>query len=69
MNILVKYDWTYLKIYTKYKDFYTYIKGTVMQIEKVLINDGRRVSKVFWKFRIPIIYNFVIIYPWNLLFS
>ena len=38
-----------------------------MQIEKALINDG--VSKVSWKFRIPIIYNFAVIDPWNLLFS
>ena len=40
-----------------------------MQIEKVLINDRFRVSKVFWKFRIPTIYNFAVISPWNLLFS
>ena len=45
------------------------INGTVMQIEKALINDCLRVSKVFWKFRILIIYNFALIYPWNLLFS
>ena len=44
-------------------------KGTVMQIEKVLINDRLRVSKVSWKFPIPTIYNFAVIYPWNLLFS
>ena len=40
-----------------------------MQIEKALINDLLRVSKVSWKFRIPSIYNFAVIYPWNLLFS
>ena len=45
------------------------IKGTVMQIEKALINDRLRVSKVSWKFHIPTIYNFEVIYPWNLLFS
>ena len=30
----------------------TLINGTVMQIEKALINDRLRVSKVSWKFRI-----------------
>ena len=45
------------------------IKGTVMEIEKVQINDHLRVSKVSWKFRIPTIYNFAVIYRWNLLFS
>ena len=44
-------------------------KGTVMQIEKALINDPLRVPELSWKFRIPTIYNFVVIYPWNLLFS
>ena len=32
--------------------------GTVMQIDKAPINNGLRVSKVPWKFRIPTIYNF-----------
>ena len=36
------------------------IKGTVMQIEKALINDRLSVSKVSWKFRIPTIYNFAV---------
>ena len=40
-----------------------------MQIEKALIKDRVRVSKVLWKFRFPFIYNFVVIYPWNMLFS
>ena len=40
-----------------------------MQIEKALINDNLRVSKVSWKFRIPTAYNSAEIYPWNLLFS
>ena len=40
-----------------------------MQVEKVLIDDRISVSKVSWKFRIPIIYNFPVIYPWDLLFS
>ena len=39
------------------------IKGTVMQIEKALINDRLRVSKVSWGFRIAIIYNFAVIDP------
>ena len=45
------------------------VKGTVMQIEKALINDPLLVSKVSWKFRIATIYNFAVIFPWNLLFS
>ena len=49
--------------------FSAVFKGTVMQIQKTMINDRLRVSKVFWKFHIPTIYNFAIIYPWNLLFS
>ena len=40
-----------------------------MQIEKALINNRLHVSKVSWKFRSPTIYNFAVIYPWNLLFS
>ena len=39
-----------------------------MQIKKALVNDRLRFSKVFWKFRISTIYNFKVIYPWNLLF-
>ena len=39
------------------------VKRTVMQIDKTLINDRLRVSKVSWEFRIPIIYNFAVIYP------
>ena len=45
------------------------IKGTAMQIEKALIKDCLRASKVSWKFYIPTIYNFAVIFPWNLLFS
>ena len=45
------------------------IKGTVMQIEKALKNDRLCVLKVSWKFCIPAIYYFAIIYLWNLLFS
>ena len=40
-----------------------------MQIEKALINDRLRVSKVSWKFCIPAIFNFAVIYQWNVLFS
>ena len=46
-----------------------YLKGTVMQMEKALIKDRLRASKVPWKIRIPTIFNFAVIYPWNLLFS
>ena len=49
--------------------FFFFLKGAVMQLEKVLINDRLRVSKVSWKFRIPTIYNFGVIYSWNLQFS
>ena len=45
------------------------LKGTVMKIEKALISDCLRVSKVSWKSSIPTIYNFAVIHPWNLLFS
>ena len=34
-----------------------------MQIKKALINDRLRVSKASWKFRIPTISNFAVIYP------
>ena len=40
-----------------------------MQIEKALINDRLRVSKVFCKFHSPTVYSFAVIYPWNLPFS
>ena len=49
--------------------FLSNIKFTVIQIEKVLINDRLRISKVSWKFRTPTIYNFEVIDPWNLVFS
>ena len=39
-----------------------------MQIEKAPINDRVLVSKGSWKFYITTIYNFAVIYPWNLLF-
>ena len=37
------------------------LKGTVMQIEKGLINDHLRVSKISSIFRIPTIHNFEVI--------
>ena len=40
-----------------------------MQIEKAMINDPLRVSKLSWKSRIPTICNFAVIYPRNLSFS
>ena len=36
-----------------------------MQIEKALLYDRLRVSKVSWKFSISTMYNFVVIYPLN----
>ena len=39
------------------------VKGTVMQIEKVLINDRLHALKASAKFRIPAIHNFAVIYP------
>ena len=45
------------------------VKGTVMQIEKVLINNRLRDLKVSWKFCVPTICNFAIIYQWKLVFS
>ena len=43
--------------------FKNQFKGTVMQIEKTLINYRIRVSKLSRKFRIPAIYNFAVIFP------
>ena len=43
-------------------NFEKQFKGAVMQIEKALINDCLRVSKVSGKFRIPTVYNFAVIY-------
>ena len=45
-----------------------YFKSTV-QIKKVLINESLRVSKVPWKFCIPTIFNFGVIWSWKLLLS
>ena len=44
-------------------------EGTVVQIEKTLINGCLFVSKVSREFRIQTMYSFVVIDPWNLLFS
>ena len=40
-----------------------------MQIQKAQISDRLHVSKPSWKFHIPTIYYFAVIYPWNFLFS
>ena len=45
------------------------LNGTVIQIEKALINDRWRVSKGSSKFRIPTIYNLTVIFSWNFLSS
>ena len=47
----------------------SFIKGTVIQIEKALANVCLRISKVSWKFCILTIYNFAVIYLLNFLFS
>ena len=44
-------------------------KGTVMHIERALMNDHLRVWKVSSKFCIPTLYNFAVNCLWNLLFS
>ena len=38
------------------------------KLKKTLINDNLTISKVSWKFSIPTIYNFAVVYLWNLLF-
>ena len=40
-----------------------------MPIEQALIYDRLRLSKVSSIFRIPTIYNFIVIFSWNLLLS
>ena len=45
------------------------VKGAAMQIEKALINDRLRVSKMYSGFHITTICNFAVIYLWNLKFS
>ena len=44
------------------------LKGTVMRIEKSLMNDRLRVSKAPRKFSILTIYNFEVIQLWSFLF-
>ena len=46
-------------IYACFDSEYVIVKGTIMQIEKALINDRLCVSKVSCKFCIPTICNFV----------
>ena len=53
---------TIIKIY-EYHPSFKLIASTIMQIQKALINNRSRVSKVSLKFRIPTIYNFALIYP------
>ena len=53
----------------KWNISWKWVKGAVMQFEKTRIIDRLRVSKISWKFCIPTIHNFSVIYPWNLLFS
>ena len=48
--------------------FKEYVKGTVMQTEKALIDDRLSVSKASCKFRIPTIYNFANYYRENYYF-
>ena len=53
----------HLRSLTSFQLYSILLKDTVTQIEKALINDRLRVSKVSSKFLIPTIYNFSIIYP------
>ena len=46
-----------------------FLKVLVTQIEKALINDRLRVSKISGKIRIPTLYAFAVIYLQNLIFS
>ena len=48
---------------SKILKYIIWVEGTVTQIEKTLMNDHIRASEVFWKFRIPTIYNFAVIDP------
>ena len=45
------------------------LKMQPCRLKKTLINDRFLVSKESWNFHIPTVYNFALIYPWNLLFS
>ena len=64
------YLWPLLSTISKKKPVFIWrpLKGTVMQIEKALIIDYLRVSKVSWKFHILIVYSFAGIFLWNFLF-
>ena len=68
MVIRNKDDTINTKVHLKPTNTCIYIKGAVMRIEKALINDRLRVSKISWKFRIPTISNFAVIYPWKLIY-
>ena len=52
-----------------YEELWSKIREVKMQIEKALINDRLRVSKISWTFHVSTIYSFAVIYLWNLLFS
>ena len=51
------------KLYSQENLHNKVLKGIVMQIEKALINDLLRVSKVSLKFCVATIYNFEVILP------
>ena len=69
-NLVFEYSYFYNQnLDLKFFNYnWSLVESTVMQVEKALINDPLRVSKVSWKFHIPTIYNFAAIYPWSLLF-
>ena len=56
LNEVIDFNWS--ERFILYFNPEIIIKGTFMQIENALINDRVSVLKVFWKFRIPTIYNF-----------
>ena len=61
--------WNLFKVYSSdTRVMSVFLKVTLMQTEKPLINDRLCVSKISWRFHIPTIFNFAVIYPWNLLF-
>ena len=52
-------------IYNESLFVFLLLKGIIKKTERALINDRLSVSKLSWKFYIPTIYNFAVIYPWN----
>ena len=64
INCFYKYhNWIYHSLGTVEKISLEFLKGTVMQIEKALINYCLCVSKVPCKCHISIFYRFAVIYP------